>query len=170
MVMDQKAREVVEKVKPCRDSRELFRIAKQRAGEKKYVVGVSCLKDESEAVRVSVDDRKKIWKEHMDKLMNVENEWHDNIDANKVEGAVRRTDIEEVRCAMNQMQIGKASVPSGVVVEMFKAGGDKCLEFLANIFNDIFFKDKLPEEWMLSLLIPIFKGKGGPLNPAPIGE
>ena len=56
-----------------RDGRELFRIAKQRVGEKK-VVGVSCLKDKSGTVKVSVDDRKKIWKEHMEKLMNVENE------------------------------------------------------------------------------------------------
>ena len=27
------------------------------------------------------------------------------------------------------------------------------------------FKDKLPEEWMFSSLVPIFKGKGDPLNP-----
>ena len=33
--MDQKAREVVEKVDLCRDGRELFRIAKQIVGEKK---------------------------------------------------------------------------------------------------------------------------------------
>ena len=32
---------------------------------KKDVVGVNCLKDESEVVKVRVDDRKKIWKEHI---------------------------------------------------------------------------------------------------------
>ena len=42
-------------------------------------------------------DRKKIWKEHMEKLMNVGDEWSDSIDASKVEGAVRRTEVEEVR-------------------------------------------------------------------------
>ena len=47
MAMDQKAQEEVEKVDSSRDGRELFRIAKQRAGEKSDVVGVSCLKDES---------------------------------------------------------------------------------------------------------------------------
>ena len=47
---------------------------------------------------------------------------------------------------------------------MFKAGGVKCLKSLTNLFNDILFKDKLPEEWMLSLLVPIFKGKGDPFN------
>ena len=144
MAMDQKTREAVEKVDSSRDGPKLFRIAKQRAGEKSDVVGVTCLKDESGAVKVSVDDRKKIWKEHMEKLMNVENEWSDSIDASKVEGAARRIEVEEVRCAMNQMKIGNASGPSGVVLEMFKAGGDKCLKSLTNIFNDILFKIKLP--------------------------
>ena len=78
--------------------------------------------------------------------MNVENEWSDSIDASKVEGAVRRIEVEEVLCAMNRMKIGKASGPSGLVIELFKAGGDKCLKSLTNIFNDILFKDKLPEE------------------------
>ena len=44
MAMDQKAREATEKVDQCRDGRELFRIAKQRVGEKKDAIGVSCLK------------------------------------------------------------------------------------------------------------------------------
>ena len=56
----------MEEVDSCRDGREVFRIAKQRVGEKKNVVGVSYLKDESGAVTVSVDDRQKsgrsIWK------------------------------------------------------------------------------------------------------------
>ena len=164
MAMDQKAREAVEKVDSSRDGRELLRIAKQRAGEKSDVVGISCLKDKW-AVKVSVDDRKKIWKEHMEKLMNAENEWSDSIDASKVEGEVRRTEVEEVRRAMNRMKIGKASGPSEIALEMFKAGGDKCLKSLTNIFNDILFKNKLPEEWMLSSLVPIFKGKGELLNP-----
>ena len=78
---------------------------------------------------------------------------------------MRRIEVEEVRCAMSRMKIEKASGPSGVALEMFKTGGDKCLKSLTNIFNDILFKNKLPEEWMLSSLVPIFKGKGDPLNP-----
>ena len=63
MAMDQKALEEVEKVDSCCNGRELFRNVKQRAGEKKDVVKISFLKDENGAVGVSVDDRKKIWKE-----------------------------------------------------------------------------------------------------------
>ena len=63
---------------------------------------------------------------------------------------------------MNQMKIEKANWLSGITLEMFKADGDKSLKFLTNIFNDILFKGKLPEEWML---IPVLKEKGDSLNP-----
>ena len=57
MAMDKKAQEGME-VDSRRDGSELLRIAKQRVGEKKDFIRVSCLKDESGAVEVSVDDRK----------------------------------------------------------------------------------------------------------------
>ena len=118
IAMDQKARETVEKVDFCCDGCELFKIVKQRVGEKKDVVGVSCLKDENGAVKVSVDDQKKIWKEYMETLMNVENEWSDSINASIVEGAVRSIEVEEVRYAMNRMKIRKAIRPSGVAYKV----------------------------------------------------
>ena len=39
--------------------------------------------------------------------MNVESEWSDSSDVSKVKGAVRRIEVEEVRCAVNRMKIGK---------------------------------------------------------------
>ena len=54
--MDQKTGDTVEKADSCFDICELFRIAKQRVGGKKDVVEVSCCKDESGAVKVSVND------------------------------------------------------------------------------------------------------------------
>ena len=73
-----------------------------------------------------------------------------------------------MQCAMNCPKIGKAIGPAGVTIELFKAGEDKFLKSLANIFNDILFKEKLPEEWMLNSLV--LKGKGIPLIQTLIGE
>ena len=87
MAMYQKAWETEEQVNLCRVGHELFRITKQRAGEKRDVVGVCCIKDENGAMKVSLDDGKNIWKKHMEKLMNVENEWSDRINASKIDGA-----------------------------------------------------------------------------------
>ena len=162
MIMGQRVQEAVEKVVMMVVS--CLELPRKKVGEKKDIVGVSCLKDKNGVVKVSVEDGKKIWKEDMEKLMNVENKWSESIDASKVESAVKRIQVKEVQCAMNQMKIGKASGPFGVAIELFKAGGDKCLKSLTNIFN-ILFKDKLPEEWMLSSLVPMFKWKGDPFNP-----
>ena len=125
----------MEKADSRHEDRELFRIAKQRFGEKKDVVWVSCLKDGSGTVKVILDDRKKIWKEHMEKLRNVKNDCSDSIDANKVEDAVRIIEVEEVQCATNRMKIGKTSGSSGVAIELFKTGGDKCLKSLTKIIS-----------------------------------
>ena len=155
----------MEKVDSCCDGGELFRIAKQRVGENKDVIGVSCLKDESGIVKISVDGRKKIWKEHMEKLIYVQREWSQSIDASKVEGPVRRMEVEEVQCAIHCMKIMKASGPSRVAIELFEAGGDKCLKSFINVFNNVLLKETLLEQWVLNLLVPILKGKGDPLNP-----
>ena len=56
MAMDQNAQELVEKFDSFPDGRELCRIAKQSAAEKRHVVGLSCLEDESGMMKVSVDD------------------------------------------------------------------------------------------------------------------
>ena len=42
---------------------------------------------------------------------------------------------------MNRTKIGKTNGLSRVAIEFFKAGGDKCLESLTNIYNDILFTD-----------------------------
>ena len=92
----------------------------------------------------------------MEELINVEKDWSDSTGASKVESAVRRIEVEEVRCAMNCMKIRKGSgLPFGVTTELFKAGWDKCLKSLTNIFNGILFIDELPEVWMLSSWNPL---------------
>ena len=54
-------------------------------------------KDKSDMVKVGVNDRKLIWKEHMKRLINAENKWRNDIAASKVVSAVRRIDAGEVR-------------------------------------------------------------------------
>ena len=64
---------------------------------------------------------------------------------------------------MNCIKIGTVSGLFKVAIKLFKTGEDKCLKSLINIF-DMLFKDKLPEEWMLSLLVLSFRAKRDPLN------
>ena len=90
----------------------------------------------------------------MAKLMNVGNERSDSIDASTIEDAVRIIQVEKLQCAMNPTKIRKASGTSGVILEMFKASGKKCLKSWTNIFNDKYIQGyKLPEGWTLSSLV-----------------
>ena len=74
-------------------------------------------------MKINVDDGKKTWKEQLEKLINVENEWSDSIDASTVEGPVKRIEVEEVRCAMNRMKIRKASGLLGLLKNCLRLVG-----------------------------------------------
>ena len=58
---------------------------------------------------VNEKDRGKLWKEHMEKIFNVENEWDQIAEADMVEGPVKGITYEEVMKAMNKMKLGKAA-------------------------------------------------------------
>ena len=53
--------------------RSVYRIAKQMAGERKDIVDMKCLKNESGEVLVEADAVKKRWREYMERLLNIEN-------------------------------------------------------------------------------------------------
>ena len=65
----------------------------------------------------SEKDRGKVGKEHMERIMNEENDWDQRVDADVVEGPVERVSREEVVQEMRG-KTGKASGPSEVSVEM----------------------------------------------------
>ena len=67
---------------------------------------------------------------------------------------------DEVRTAMKRMKSGKAVGPDGIPVEAWKCLGEMAVEFLTRLFNKILESERMPEEWRLSVLVPIFKNKG----------
>ena len=62
------------------------------------------------------------------------------------------------------MRVGKAAGPSEIVVEMLKAAGNKGVKIMTKICNHIVREGAMPREWELSTLIPIYKGKGDPME------
>ena len=54
--------------------RSVYRIAKQMAGERKDIVDMKCLKNESGEVLAEADAVKERWREYMERLLNIEND------------------------------------------------------------------------------------------------
>ena len=67
---------------------------------------------------------------------------------------------EEVRENMKRMNNVKAVGPDDIPVEVWKCLGEIALEFLTKLYNRTMERERMPEEWKDSILIPIFKNKG----------
>ena len=105
-------------------------------------------------VKVTVDECKSIWKNHMEKLMNEDNKYGDCVDNAKAQGPVSMIQLEEVETALKYMNSVKVSGPTSVVVEMLRAEGKLCLASLTKIFK-IF-------RCCFYSLVPIYNKKGDP--------
>ena len=107
----------------CTKPNDFFRFVKFMRKEGRDIDGGGCMKNKDGKLVVSEKDRGKLWKEHMEKIMNVENEWDQMVEADMVEGSVEGVTDEEVMEAMNKMKLGKAAGPSEVIMDMITVSG-----------------------------------------------
>ena len=59
----------------CTKPNDVFKFVKFTRKEGRDTESEGCMKDKDGKLVVSEKDRGKTWKEHMEKIMNVENEW-----------------------------------------------------------------------------------------------
>jgi len=81
----------------------------------------------------SEKDRGRVWKEHMERVMNEENEWGQNVQVNLVEGPAERVSREEVVKTLGKMKAGKAAGPLEVSVEMIAASGEIGIDVMVDL-------------------------------------
>ena len=124
---------------------------------------MKCLKNESGEVLVEANAVKERWREYMERLLNIENDW-DGVLGDKVEGPCEIINEKDVEEAIKVMKVGKAGKPLEVVGEMLKAAGKKGIKRLKELCNQVVREGAILREWELSTLIPIFKGKGDPME------
>ena len=82
------------------------------------------------------------------------------MEADLVEGPVERVSQEEVVKGMGEMKVGKAAGPSEVSVEMIAASGEIGIGVMVELCQGVLDGRGMPDEWGLSAVVPIFKGKG----------
>ena len=96
----------------------------------------------------------------MEKIMNVENEWNQMVEADMVEEPVEGVTDEEVMEARNKMKLRKAAVPSEVNMDMIIASGKFGVGVIKKLCQRVLEKKGILEEWKTSVVVPIFEGKG----------
>lgn len=101
------------------------------------------------------------WKDYFRELLNPDE--HDNktddeeIKYTDEEEEGNNIRIEEVITAVNYLKKGKAAGHDKINAEMLKNLGRRGIELLTKIFNKAWDTAKVPEDWKIGIILPIFK-------------
>ena len=125
------------------------------AKSRQDAVGVNCVKDANGKVLVENHKVKDEWRKYIEKLLN-ENTWDNATTCKNVD--IRR---DEILKAIRLMKKGKAAGPTGI---MFIADEYCSVEWLTFLCNLIVSQGRIPDDWKSSILLPVFKGKGDPME------
>ncbi|XP_047984428.1 uncharacterized protein LOC125224952 [Leguminivora glycinivorella] len=74
--------------------------------------------------------------------------------------AIGRLMIECKKMIEREMPNRKAVGADGVPIEAWKAMGPRGVGTLTDLFNRALFTSEIPDQWRLSIITPVFKGKG----------
>ena len=143
---------------------QIYRIAKNRAKQKKDITQVAVIKDKEGNILIEEMKIKRRWHEYFKELLNEENERDELEKVEVVSGPVEEFSEEEVKNAVREMKTGKASGPSGISAEYFKYLDSDGLKCLTDLLNKIFETERIPKGWTRSYLVTIFKDKGDPMQ------
>ena len=139
----------------------VFKLCKESKKDKKEIMGMPCILGKNGKLKVTLQEKIKVWKEYEAKLLNEENDWNKSLEITTVEGPCEQVSTEDVMEDFVLMNTGKAAGPSGVTVELLNVYKKESVRRLAKVANNMLEGNKLPECWRKSNfnLIPIFKGK-----------
>jgi len=110
------------------------------------------------------DQVKEEWRKYMEKLLNEENTWDNATTCENLEAPCELIRRYEISKALRMMKKVKPSGPTGIVSEMFMADEDCSVEWLTSLCNLIVAQGRISDDWKSSILLPVFKGKGDPME------
>jgi hypothetical protein len=122
------------------------------------------LKDEAGTIVVNPDGVKARWKRYMETLLNMENVWDGSVESDSVLGPAEEITEKEVEDAIRAIKSRKAGAPTGLVGDMLKAAGSRGVKRMTEVCNLVVNEGCIPIDWELSTLVPLYKGKGDPLD------
>lgn len=114
------------------------------------------------------------WVEYFEDLLNVENvnedgEEEEVVNDDEIPAAIYNNDhnpitMAELDKALNLTKNNKSAGPDLIPIETIKAGGEPLKQLLLELVNLAWNTGTVPEEWNQSIIVPIFKNKGDPLD------
>nr|QQJ42582.1 chitinase 6-2 [Sogatella furcifera] len=100
------------------------------------------------------------WKEYFNTLLNEENPRLPTEESLPIAGPTLNITRAEIFEALEKTKNGRATGPDNIPMEAWKSLGPEGLDLLEPLMNRIFHKEKIPDCWRESVIVPIYKEKG----------
>ena len=147
------------------DNRKIYHkeIKRIRGGKRN---DCSKIKDGNGRVLKEKEEVLKRWKEYFGELMAPGSGGEAQITCwGMVGGAGRVREMvnvsrKEIRKAVKKLKLGKAPGSDGIRAEMVKYGGEAMIDILVRICQMAWEVGRVPEDWTLAVIVPLYKGKG----------
>ena len=114
----------------------------------------------------NASDVKQRWKEYFEWLLNVDDGRRAELTEsgigmmNELANGELETSVEDVRKAVKKLKGGKLPGVDGITSEMLTCGGECLLEWLRRVCIVCVLEEKVPNDWLRAIIVPIYKGKG----------
>ena len=164
VVADSIRKEAEKELTKSNKTPNIFTLVKFMKKNGKDIEGGRCTTGKDGRLGFSEKDRKRIWKDHVEEIMNNENNWDHVTEASIVKKPIKDVIREEMTIAIKVMKPAKVAGPSEVCAEMIFASGEVGVGVMVDLCQRVLDGKGMPDEWQTSMLVPIFKGKGDVRN------
>ena len=109
------------------------------------------------------DDTLHRWHQHFHGVLNVRSSYDVRVvnavsDEYPVRGELADAPTEEeVMEAMGKLKLGKDDGKSGILPEMVRGCGGELMDYILDMFHNVWMEQRVPQEWRDALLVPIPK-------------
>ncbi|GJU19090.1 retrovirus-related pol polyprotein LINE-1 [Tanacetum coccineum] len=144
---------------------DIYKIAKARERKRRDIGNIGYIKEEEGRTIVIEEDISKRWGEYSSSLFNERRpkgsvEVENSRQPLQFDYYYSRINQGEVRAALQKIGRNKVVGPDQIPIDTWRCLGDEGVKWLTCLFNKIFSSAKMPDEWRLSEVIPIYKNKG----------
>ncbi|RWR99635.1 hypothetical protein B4U79_01873, partial [Dinothrombium tinctorium] len=139
---------------------KVYRLAKARHQATQDIGQVKHIKDENNQILRDPPAILRRWSEYFSKICGDEFPHPPIPHTNPIHGPAPKITTAEVKASINKMKNGKAPGPDDVPAEAWKLLSDHGILILTTLFNQIIEEGAVPEAWLTSTTVPIWKGKG----------
>ena len=110
MVANSMKKEAEEEItKLNKKTNNIFTLVKFIKSDGKDIEGGRCMKRKDRRLDFSKKDRKRIWKNHMEEIMNEEKDWNHVTAVSMAKGPIKNVTRKKMSIAIKVMKLGKAA-------------------------------------------------------------